>query len=88
MTSTTTKWSQHYLSSSFSSSLRSVGLPHALLKAFIVELLIGCYQVLHALLLFSFQNMAFIGALLFFLGTKNPIPRRRSKGRTTKTKTN
>ncbi|GJN36876.1 hypothetical protein PR202_gb25811 [Eleusine coracana subsp. coracana] len=40
-------------------------------------------------LFFKFsQNLAFIGALLFFLGMKNSIPRRRSKGRTTKTKTN
>jgi len=40
-------------------------------------------------LFFKFsQNLAFIGALLFFLGKKNSIPRRRSKGRTTKTKTN
>ncbi|CAO2041483.1 unnamed protein product [Urochloa humidicola] len=40
-------------------------------------------------LFFKFsQNLAFIGALLFFLGMKNSIPRRRSKGRTAKTKTN
>uniref|UniRef100_A0A804RK33 Nicotiana lesion-inducing like n=1 Tax=Zea mays TaxID=4577 RepID=A0A804RK33_MAIZE len=40
-------------------------------------------------LFFKFiQNLAFMGALLFFLGMKNSIPKRRSKGRTTKTKTN
>ncbi|CAN6242625.1 unnamed protein product, partial [Urochloa humidicola] len=40
-------------------------------------------------LFFKFsQNLAFIGALLFFLGMKNSIPRRRSKGRTAKTKMN
>ncbi|XP_062225249.1 uncharacterized protein LOC133923948 [Phragmites australis] len=42
-----------------------------------------------AQLFFKFlQNLALFGALLFFLGMKNSIPRRRSKGRTTKTKTN
>ncbi|XP_006652116.1 uncharacterized protein LOC102701532 [Oryza brachyantha] len=34
------------------------------------------------------QNLALFGALLFFLGMKNSIPRRHSKRRTGKTKTN
>ncbi|KQJ81451.1 uncharacterized protein LOC100846873 [Brachypodium distachyon] len=34
------------------------------------------------------QNLALFGALLFFLGMKNSIPRRHSKRRTTKAKTN
>lgn len=38
-------------------------------------------------ILYSLQNMALFGALLFFIGMKNSIPRRQPKKKAAKTKT-
>lgn len=38
-------------------------------------------------ILYSLQNMALFGALLFFIGMKNSIPRRQPKKKVPKTKT-
>ncbi|CAL9163498.1 unnamed protein product, partial [Musa hybrid cultivar] len=49
--------------------------------------IIGCDLILSFFFFFVLQNLALIGALLFFLGMKNSIPKRPKK-KVSKTKTN
>ncbi|WOL13280.1 hypothetical protein Cni_G22049 [Canna indica] len=58
---------------------------------FIFSSSFGAYLLMPELieLLFKFlQNLALVGALLFFLGMKNSIPKRRDKKKAPKSKTN